>query len=458
VFIVPLLFYVLFFQKFRVKNFESQIEIPYLSEFTLQEGNICYGSILNCKSVEVSLDSSVDTSMIGTQTITYRYQFEDNTLEKTQIVKVVDNEAPSISVLDSEFYYCPNGKVTPYKVTAMDNYDGDVSSNVTQFSQDGFIIFSVTDSFGNEAILKKEAKELDNESPNLVLNGDENVYLPLYGTYNELGASAMDNCDGDLKDNIVIEGTVDSGKIGEYEITYSVKDTFGNESKKIRHVFVYENKNYEAPSGKTIYLTFDDGPGPYTEQLLNVLKKYNVKATFFVTNQSLTRNYDSIILRAYQEGHTIGLHSNSHDYGIYQNETTYFNDLYAIQDKVKRITGMTSMIIRFPGGSSNTISKNYDNGSHIMSRLTKAVEAKGFRYFDWNVVSGDAGGTTNTSQIVANVISGIGDKKVAMVLQHDIKGYSVNAVENIIQYGISHGYQFRAITMDTPNVHHHVNN
>ena len=128
----------------------------------------------------------------------------------------------------------------------------------------------------------------------------------------------------------------------------------------IRQVFVYENNNYNAPNGKSIYLTFDDGPGKYTENLLNILKEYNVKATFFVTDQGLTKGYDQMILRAYQEGHTIGLHSNSHSYSIYTNEQTYFDDLYAIQAKVERITGAKSYIIRFPGGSSNTVSESYD--------------------------------------------------------------------------------------------------
>ena len=115
-------------------------------------------------------------------------------------------------------------------------------------------------------------------------------------------------------------------------------------------------------------------------------------------------------------------------------------------------------IIRFPGGSSNTISKSYDGGTHIMSGLTKAVEARGFRYFDWNVVSGDAGETTNTATVISNVIGALGNNSTYMVLQHDIKGFSVDAVESIIKFGLSHGYTFRAITNDTPTVHHRVNN
>jgi hypothetical protein len=95
-----------------------------------------------------------------------------------------------------------------------------------------------------------------------------------------------------------------------------------------------------------------------------------------------------------------------------------------------------------------------------MSRLTKSLEEKGFRYFDWNVDSNDAGGTTSTSGVARNVINGISrsSRKHNYVLQHDVHGYSVNAVEQIIQWGLDNGYTFKAITMDSPDCQHNVNN
>ena len=239
-------------------------------------------------------------------------------------------------------------------------------------------------------------------------------------------------------------------------MTYTVQDSNGNTSKTERIVNVQEEKIYVGPKGKNIYLTFDDGPSLYTGTLLDILKKYNVKATFFVTNQGLTKGYDHFIKRAYEEGHTIGLHTFSHDYKtIYQSEEAYFKDLYEIQKKVKDITGYESKIIRFPGGSSNTISR-FNPG--IMSRLTKEVEQRGFRYFDWNLDSDDAGRAKNSTEVTANVIKGLGSGNHYVVLQHDIKKYSVEAVESIIKYGLAHGFQFRALTMDSPNTHHRVNN
>ena len=93
-----------------------------------------------------------------------------------------------------------------------------------------------------------------------------------------------------------------------------------------------------------------------------------------------------------------------------------------------------------------------------MSQLVCGVAEKGFLYCDWNVSSGDAGGTTSTSQVVQNVTSGVKNNNVSIVLQHDIKDFSVNAVEEIIQWGLSEGYTFLPLTTSSPMSHHGVNN
>lgn len=216
-----------------------------------------------------------------------------------------------------------------------------------------------------------------------------------------------------------------------------------------------EKKAYVPPAGpKVVYLTFDDGPGPDTGGLLDVLKKYGVKATFFVTcNRAGNRQF---IKRAYDEGHTIGLHSCTHDYAkIYTSEEAYFKDLEDVSNLVKDLTGVESKLIRFPGGSSNTVSKTYNKG--VMSRLTKAVQEKGYAYFDWNVSSGDAGGANTSGMVYNNITKSLrGDYSV--VLQHDIKGFSVDAVENVIKFGKQYGFEFRALDINSPTAHHRVNN
>ena len=205
---------------------------------------------------------------------------------------------------------------------------------------------------------------------------------------------------------------------------------------------------------KIIYLTFDDGPGPYTAKLLDILKKYDVKATFFVTGAG----DNSLIAREYTEGHTVALHSYTHDYSyIYSSIDNYFEDLYNIQARVKNITGSTATLVRFPGGSSNLVSARYDGGIGIMSRLSEELPARGFTYFDWNISSGDAGGATTSSEVYQNVINAL-SPNYSVVLQHDIKDFSVDAVEDIIKYGKANGYTFKKLDAGSFTAHHGINN
>jgi peptidoglycan/xylan/chitin deacetylase (PgdA/CDA1 family) len=212
---------------------------------------------------------------------------------------------------------------------------------------------------------------------------------------------------------------------------------------------------YVPPAGtKIVYLTFDDGPGPDTERLLDVLKKYNVKATFFVTCNRA--NYRNAIKRAASEGHTIGLHTCSHDYArVYASDDAYFADLNEVSNMVKELTGKETRLIRFPGGSSNTVSKTYSEG--IMSRLVNEITARGYTYFDWNVSSGDAGNIFDAGTVYNNITRNLrGDYSV--VLQHDIKGFSVDAVEAVIQFGQKYGFTFKALDASSPTAHHRINN
>ncbi len=288
---------------------------------------------------------------------------------------------------------------------------------------------------------------MDETAPKITLNGD--IYTTILvgnDSYNEPGATAIDDCD---EVEVKISGTVDDKAVGSYTITYSSEDNSGNVATATRVVNVIPENH------GTVYLTFDDGPGDYTAELLDVLKKYNVKATFFVTG----RGDDAMILREYQEGHSIGLHTLTHDYAyIYQSIDAFFEDLYNVQARVKNITGYTSYLMRFPGGSSNTVSRRYDGGTHIMSQLVNEVGARGFTYFDWNISSGDAGSATSAEEVFENVVYALKEYGNSVVLQHDIKGFSVAAVEQIIQYCLANGYKFAALDASSPTAHHGVNN
>ena len=93
-----------------------------------------------------------------------------------------------------------------------------------------------------------------------------------------------------------------------------------------------------------------------------------------------------------------------------------------------------------------------------MTTLTRAVEDAGFRYFDWNVDSDDAGNAHSAKQVRENVIEGLRNHRVSIVLQHDIHDYSVDAVEDIILWAQDRGYRFLPLESDSPTAHHGVNN
>ena len=169
----------------------------------------------------------------------------------------------------------------------------------------------------------------------------------------------------------------------------------------------------EQSDEKIVYLTLDDGPSQNTQKVLDILDKYNAKATFFVTGAM--PEYKDMIKKAYDKGHTIGMHTYSHDYAkVYASVDSYFQDLDQIGQLVKEEIGYVPCFIRFPGGSSNTISANYTKG--IMTTLTQEVQARGYQYYDWNGSSGD-GAVRTTDQLVTQATS-FHDNNI-ILLSHD---------------------------------------
>lgn len=212
------------------------------------------------------------------------------------------------------------------------------------------------------------------------------------------------------------------------------------------------------PDDKVIYLTFDDGPSKNTDRILKVLDDYGIKATFFVIH-----TYDgceSQIRDIYQKGHAIGLHSYTHDFSIYESESSYFDDLNKISDLVYTATGIRSNLVRFPGGTSNTISRNYCDG--IMTQLSQSVPSRGFRYFDWDWDSTDASGNNRTSdEIYENAIKGAqADDHNIILLMHDApaKTTTADALPRIIQYYKDCGYRFDVLSDSSYTYQHNPNN
>ncbi|MBO4214045.1 MAG: polysaccharide deacetylase [Lachnospiraceae bacterium] len=205
------------------------------------------------------------------------------------------------------------------------------------------------------------------------------------------------------------------------------------------------------PNAKKVYLTFDDGPSHNTELILDILKEYNVKATFFVIGRN-DEYSKSLYKRIVDEGHTIALHSYTHRYSsIYASLDAYKEDLQKISDLVYDATGVRSKFIRFPGGSSNKV-------SHVSMRdIIKYVVGEGYTYFDWNVINGDATGKAYTvDELVQNVFNDCGKYDTNVVLMHDAeaKTSTVEALPKILDKLIEDGYLILPIDENTTPIQH----
>lgn len=208
----------------------------------------------------------------------------------------------------------------------------------------------------------------------------------------------------------------------------------------------------EEESQKKIYLTFDDGPSSNTDEILDILKAYDVKATFFVvgkTDEASRKAYRRIV----EEGHTLGMHSYSHSYAdIYASEEDFQTDMKKLQEYLYELTGVWPRFYRFPGGSSNTVS-NID-----MQKLADWLTDQGVTYFDWNVASGDAVSRELPAEtLLANCLAGIRNQQSCVVLMHDAanKDTTVEALPEIIsEIRLQEDAIFLPITDDTVPVQH----
>lgn len=204
---------------------------------------------------------------------------------------------------------------------------------------------------------------------------------------------------------------------------------------------------------RRVYLTFDDGPSIYTEELLDILAQYDVKATFFVTAKG-KEDYGDIYRRIVEEGHTLGMHSYSHEYSnIYASLENFQEDIEKLRNFLYRETGTVSRFYRFPGGSSNTVSAT---DIHEFIRYLNAMDID---YFDWNVSSGDASSVRlGSDEIVDRVVREIPSRRVAVVLMHDAadKHSTVEALPRLIEeiQGMEDGTEILPITEETMLIQH----
>ncbi len=205
---------------------------------------------------------------------------------------------------------------------------------------------------------------------------------------------------------------------------------------------------------KRVYLTFDDGPSATTETVLDVLKEKGVNATFFVIAAENNRDHLPVLKRTVSEGNEIALHSCTHEYReIYASAEAYWADLKELRQQLAPYVDVAQIHwLRFPGGSTNTVSHRY-GGSEIMKTLKRQAAEKGYRYLDWNVCAEDAvGGHPSAREIYENVIGEAKGQSTCVVLMHDTKSTktTAQALPDIIDWFRENGYEFCTVSQMPP--------
>lgn len=233
-----------------------------------------------------------------------------------------------------------------------------------------------------------------------------------------------------VKNNSAVKSTTEKSDTG--------KSTDASKKDKDQKASVNKNKTQEDLKDyekKQVYITFDDGPSKYTEDILKILSDYDVKATFFVigkTDEHSKKMYKEIV----EQGHTLGMHSYSHDYNkIYKSVEDFDKDFTKLRKLLYDTTGYFPSIYRFPGGSSSVMKED-------VSMFINYLNQKSVVYFDWNVVSGDATGVNYTSdELYENVINGVKLHSRSIVLMHDTdtKANTVTSLKRVLKTLTEHG-------------------
>ncbi len=242
-----------------------------------------------------------------------------------------------------------------------------------------------------------------------------------------------------------------SSKIGDSHEVIGIEKMADDST--LDNVYRVDNIDNIAEEGDIpkVYLTFDDGPSENSDAILDILDDYNVKATFFVCGKDV-ETYGDVYRRIVDEGHSIGMHSYSHNYSkIYQSADAFADDFNKIHSLIAETTGVDTKLYRFPGGSSNKVSNT------SMSVFIKYLNDHGIVYYDWNIASGDATSKAfSADELVDNVMNDVVKYKTAVVLLHDQadKSTTVEALPRLIEALNNAGVMILPITDDTTIIQH----
>lgn len=289
------------------------------------------------------------------------------------------------------------------------------------------------------------------EGPAITLLGDQELEWLCGVPFHDPGWTAVGPNGSDRTADVTVSGEVTAWRVGDYELCYTLADGEETpaEAKRTVHIVPQTLPDTVQPPAGTICLTFDDGPCPYTEQVLETLAKYNVKATFFIiANQT---RYLDFLPRIVEEGHTLGIHCYDHlglGY-LYENAEHYFTDLMTAQEIVYEKTGQYAHVVRFPGGgwTASPLARSLGGYDALFDMMHDA----GVREYDWNV---QPESSTKTSEgTIMEFTHPREPYEYAVVLQHDSRLFSFAALESMIQWALDQGYTFAPLDPSFPEIH-----
>ena len=210
----------------------------------------------------------------------------------------------------------------------------------------------------------------------------------------------------------------------------------------------------EGAAMKICCLTFDDGPSKTTPEVLAALDAAGVHGTFFVVATDYNEKYLPLLTEAASAGHQIALHSASHEYSdIYRSSAAYWKDIALLKERIAPYVDTENIrYLRFPGGSTNTVSRRY-GGKGLMPQLKTEVEQRGWQWVDWNVCAEDAvGGHPSADTIYRNVVRETGEQTHCVVLMHDsaTTRTTAEALPDIIRWYADNGYAFLTVAEALP--------
>lgn len=286
---------------------------------------------------------------------------------------------------------------------------------------------------------KKTAEELDEKY--LALIGKHELFIPPGVDETEL-FTALKNRGYTTEEILRVLSETDSETLNKFcrKKFYNPDGTEAPYTKLYPELYVTPPTEFRQDS-KTVYLTFDDGPSQRTLEVLSILKKYNIKATFFMSG-SETAEGQAIMKKVADAGHTIGIHSNLHDYeAIYASVDDYLADFERTSSLIYQATGVKPDICRFPGGSINNFNR------FIYRQLISEITRRGYVYYDWNVSGEDADNGATWTSIYRSVLNDIDNQDRAIILLHDSAGReaTVSVVEDLIIELQHRGYTFDSL-------------